>query len=196
MSAPKDTNHTAHPKRSRHKRWGIIIALAIIVVSAAIAVWFFQNNQNTDSTASKNGDNSQQDGAGDGTIPVLSEEIERKANIAKFSGDTEAAVKIYNEELSKMSSKTEKAEVHLRIAVLYVNDGEDQKALESALEAERQTGETLANVTFIATVYERLKNYPKAIEYYQAAEKISPNEGATAGDKEYYQQKIEELKAK
>lgn len=129
-------------------------------------------------------------------VPVeeyVDPEVDQAVNQALFNNDVEGAVEVYDTALQGASSSEEQAALHLRIGSVYLNNNQLDLALESGLRAEALTGRTLQNVTFLAIVYQLLGNNQKAAEYYRIAAEVTPNEGATAGDKEYYLSQAEEL---
>lgn len=131
-------------------------------------------------------------------VPVeeyVDPEVDQAVNQALFNNDVEGAVEAYDTALQGASSSEEQAALHLRIGSVYLNNNQLDLALESGLRAEALTGRTLQNVTFLAIVYQLLGNNQKAAEYYRIAAEVTPNEGATAGDKEYYLSQAEELES-
>ena len=79
-------------------------------------------------------------------------------------------------------------------ATIYFNNSNNEKALEIAKRAESYR-DSEAVVHFIAQVYERIKDYPRSIEYYQKAIALVDKSLPMADENiNYYNYKIQSLK--
>lgn len=79
-------------------------------------------------------------------------------------------------------------------ATIYFNNDNNEKALEIAKQAESYENSEVI-VHFIAQIYEKMKNYPKSIEYYEMAITLVDKNLPMADENiNYYNYKIELLK--
>lgn len=116
----------------------------------------------------------------------------QQANDLGNNKDISSADEKYTEAINVSSDINGKANLTIAKAGLYLNDNQQDRALEMALQAEKiYLNENVAQ--FIATIYARKGDNQKAIEYYQKVIDFIDKNGAIDDSKGYYLGRIDEL---
>ncbi len=109
------------------------------------------------------------------------------------TGKIDEAKVVYEKAAEKTDDKYQKSILILSKAILFFNAGDDKNALITAKQAE-SIDRNSEVALFIAQVYEKEKEYKKAIDYYQITIDVMDKSKPMAdADVKYYQSKIEVL---
>jgi tetratricopeptide (TPR) repeat protein len=170
------------------------IVVAVILASAAFAIYISQQ-QNKSSSDGTNGSNSSQNGDGSSSLPEKSP-AEKEADAADkkaYEGDVQAGVKQLDNAIENTSDKSDLYIFYSRKATLLLNNNMLADALEVAKKAYelRLSSDSAALVGQIAA---QQGNKAVAIDYYKKAiERIDKNDPFADEDKTYYQGLVTEL---
>ncbi len=116
------------------------------------------------------------------------------AVIAAPGADKQMILSSYDAALKDETDKTSRVELLVGKAVAYMNSGDADKALTTALEAEKLMSTTSAT-SLIASIYEQKGNTSKAIEYYKKYVALAKKDITRPVDTTYLDSRIKSLEA-
>jgi tetratricopeptide (TPR) repeat protein len=181
------------------KRTKIIIGIVGVVViagaGATIAFWpavsGFVSNVFNLGQANEDSDLDQ----GSSKNVVVDPEVVAEAEAAELEGDTEAAIAVYDEVLTKTDDEALKSQVFLKKALVYSNVNDIQASIAVAEQAHTSNQGSLAPVTLLALLYEDAGEFAKAAEYYRKAADLIGTDALVSTDREYYLENAVRLEA-
>jgi tetratricopeptide (TPR) repeat protein len=157
-----------------------VILLLFAAAGAGFLLWFLQNKDVPKGPAAL--DKSK--------APQMATGVEQAQSLA-IAGKPDEAQKVIADALNKPGvSDTDKAQLITQQGLIYANQGDHQKALDTYLEAEKaKSGFTISHL--IGEQYEALGNKAKAIEYFKkAVSQLDKTSIGYTSDKKYYEDKI------
>lgn len=128
-------------------------------------------------------------------LTIVDPAIVEEAEAAQLAGNTEQAAAVYDKAINETNDDPTKAALYIKKSQVYANSNNDNGAIQAAEAAYALDNEDFGAITLLAALYEQTGNYQKAAEFYQKAADLNPADDP-AGNKEYYQQKADEMKAK
>ena len=167
-------------KHSAKKKWLVIGVVAIVLIAGGVGGWLFISGQKL-KTQSIVARTSEQLG-----------QVAIDANTLVEIGDTSGAKTTYEKAIKQTSGATQKVVLLIGDASIYFDEGNYDKALTIAKQAESiKLDENVA--AFIAGIYRVKGDKQNAITYYQTAISMANKADSASDRSSYYQNEIDIL---
>jgi len=182
-----DNQPKSKQKHELNRKWLTILVCIVLLILGVVGGWMYNAIQQSivDDKAVKQ--------ATERTAKVNKTENDAQILVEK-SGDIKGAELIYDNAIRAAGTDSDlKYRLLMNKATLYFNNGDYQKALVTARQAEVVIKNS--NVEqFLAQIYEAMGDKQNAIKYYDLAISLLDKSSPMAdSDKNYYQSKISEL---
>lgn len=182
---PNKVHSSKSKKRISKKRLILIICFALVLVGVVIGGYLLINKKSTISNSEK-------------LVTTVSENTKTASKqAAKLinSGDSAAAVKVYDQAVKDVSDNDEKITLLMSKASLYYNDGDIENAL-ATMKVALAIKETVGVHDYLARLYYENGDLENAIKYYQKAMELLDKTSVTyKSDQADYQSIINEIKS-
>ena len=168
-------------KHSAKKKWLVIGVVAIILIAGGVGGWWiiYNGGNQPPKIISRT----------DAEIGTLMTSVVDMQD----SGDTKGALVKLNEVINQTKASNQKYDLLYEKATLYYNEGKYTDAMSTIKEVEAITSDA-AVAEFIASLYRKMGDTQKAIEYYQKAiSLLDKNLDSYQSDLEYNQSRIDDL---
>lgn len=160
-----------------------VLGVLIIAGGAGVGLRLLQNSKDpTDTTAGLK-------------ARPLPENVDRAQNLL-LTGDTDASLKQIDDSLKSDVPEGEKYQLLIQKGNAFYQQGDKDAAIAAYLDAEKLKA-TYEVATLLATKYEQLGNFAKAIEYNKKAIELIPKDSPVRNsDRQAFEEKITALEAK